>query len=179
MLDSVVSKADGSAINLALAGSNVKVDFGVSQTFSYWDVRYYNYTFEFDENVEIVYDAVSFGSVNTTGANASKNLTFVGFSDSNSIFINAKSATTPLDFKLTDDNILTISGDCAESDYGTASYVFKTDDNIDLKITEVFEGEKLLGFKITTASVAVPEPTEWAMALGGIALGLAIYRRRK
>ena len=27
--------------------------------------------------------------------------------------------------------------------------------------------------------VAVPEPAEWAMILGGIALGLAIYRRRK
>ena len=27
--------------------------------------------------------------------------------------------------------------------------------------------------------VAVPEPAEWAMVFGGIALGLAIYRRRK
>ncbi|MBQ2721692.1 MAG: PEP-CTERM sorting domain-containing protein [Opitutales bacterium] len=26
---------------------------------------------------------------------------------------------------------------------------------------------------------AVPEPAEWAMILGSLALGLAIYRRRK
>ena len=29
------------------------------------------------------------------------------------------------------------------------------------------------------SALAVPEPAEWAMILGGIALGLAIYRRRK
>ena len=28
-------------------------------------------------------------------------------------------------------------------------------------------------------SVAVPEPAEWAMIFGALALGLAIYRRRK
>ena len=34
------------------------------------------------------------------------------------------------------------------------------------------------GFWMTTIA-AVPEPAEWAMIFGGIALGLAIYRRRK
>ena len=29
------------------------------------------------------------------------------------------------------------------------------------------------------SAVAVPEPAEWAMIFGAIALGLAIYRRRK
>ena len=29
------------------------------------------------------------------------------------------------------------------------------------------------------SALAVPEPAEWAMIFGGIALGLAIYRRRK
>jgi hypothetical protein len=29
------------------------------------------------------------------------------------------------------------------------------------------------------SAVAVPEPAEWAMIFGGIALALAVYRRRK
>ena len=32
---------------------------------------------------------------------------------------------------------------------------------------------------LTTASAAVPEPAEWAMIFGGIALAVAVYRRRK
>ena len=41
-------------------------------------------------------------------------------------------------------------------------------------IAGTFEG--MNGYWLT---VAVPEPAEWAMILGGLALGLAIYRRRK
>ena len=40
-----------------------------------------------------------------------------------------------------------------------------------------FEG--LSGYWLTVPALAVPEPAEWAMIFGGIALGLAIYRRRK
>ena len=43
----------------------------------------------------------------------------------------------------------------------------------DLTYTAV-EGGWLL-----TGMTAVPEPAEWAMIFGGIALGLAIYRKRK
>ena len=35
------------------------------------------------------------------------------------------------------------------------------------------------GFLSHSALVAVPEPAEWAMILGALALGLAVYRRRK
>ena len=179
ILDEVVSTSKGDPISLAIAGSDVKVDFGVSQTFKYWDVRFNNYTFSFSENVDVVYTGVSFGSVETGGALATKNITLVDFTDSNSIFINAAFATTDELLYEVVNNDLIISGKAVKGEYGTATYAFKTDDNTDLKITEVFEGEKLLGFKITTASVAVPEPAEWAMLFGAIALGLAIYRRRK
>jgi autotransporter-associated beta strand protein len=55
------------------------------------------------------------------------------------------------------------------------------------KMTITYMGETLddsqWTFDATTgkliASVVVPEPAEWAMILGGIVLGLAIYRRRK
>jgi hypothetical protein len=180
ILDEVVSTSNGDPISLALAGSDVKIDFGVSQTFKYWDVRFNNYTFSFSENVDVVYTGVSFGSVETGELYATKNITLVDFTDSNSIFINAAFATTSeLLYEVVADNTLRISGDASGVDYGTATYTFKTDDNTALKIAKVFEGEKLLGFKITTASAAVPEPAEWAMLFGAIALGLAIYRRRK
>ena len=35
------------------------------------------------------------------------------------------------------------------------------------------------GFFLTSISTAVPEPAEWAVILGSLALGLAVYRRRK
>ena len=35
------------------------------------------------------------------------------------------------------------------------------------------------GYWLTVPALAVPEPAEWAMILGGLALGFAIYRRRK
>ena len=40
-----------------------------------------------------------------------------------------------------------------------------------------YNGEKYL--RISAMTAAVPEPAEWAMIFGGIALGLAIYRKRK
>ena len=41
-------------------------------------------------------------------------------------------------------------------------------------------GTSIKGFWLKSANaVAVPEPAEWAMILGSLAIGLAIYRRRK
>ena len=45
---------------------------------------------------------------------------------------------------------------------------------------ELFLKDNALWVKFTTVlPSAVPEPAEWAMIFGGIALGLAVYRRRK
>jgi hypothetical protein len=45
---------------------------------------------------------------------------------------------------------------------------------------ELFLKDNALWVKFTTVlPSAVPEPAEWAMILGGIALGLAVYRKRK
>jgi hypothetical protein len=44
-------------------------------------------------------------------------------------------------------------------------------------VADVYNGQA--GYWLTVPALAVPEPAEWAMIFGGIALGLAIYRRRK
>ncbi len=61
---------------------------------------------------------------------------------------------------------------------GTLTQTFTlVGDIADLKVTEeVINGETYVKF---TTALAIPEPAEWAAIFGGIALALAIYRRRK
>ena len=185
ILDEVVSKSNGSPISLALAGSNVKVDFGVSQTFNYWDVRFNNYTFTFGQDASVVFNDVSFGavSVNKETLHSEKSVTLADFSSTNSIFIGVGNSITrddnPYTYEIVSDDVLKISGDCSELDYGSASYKFIDEDGEKIKISEVYDGTTLKGFNITTVSALVPEPAEWAMMFGVIALVLAVYRRRK
>ena len=40
-------------------------------------------------------------------------------------------------------------------------------------------GHNSYGFELTLSGTAVPEPAEWAAIFGAIALGAAVYRRRK
>lgn len=44
-------------------------------------------------------------------------------------------------------------------------------------VADVYNGQA--GYWLTVPALAVPEPAEWAMIFGGIALALAVYRRRK
>lgn len=70
------------------------------------------------------------------------------------------------------------------SDYAVSFY---NGDTVKKKIT--LTGADLSGFSLSKATVggvdgyllsaAIPEPAEWAMIFGAIALGLAVYRRRK
>ena len=57
------------------------------------------------------------------------------------------------------------------------------EDNITVTYNGVELDESRWSIDATTgqlvANVAVPEPAEWAMILGALALGVAIYRRRK
>ena len=43
----------------------------------------------------------------------------------------------------------------------------------------LFLRDNALWVQFTTVLPSVPEPAEWAMILGSLALGLAVYRRRK
>ena len=65
---------------------------------------------------------------------------------------------------ITDVNVITADGE----EYGKDDLSF---------IADTFKGYD--GYWMTVPALAVPEPAEWAMIFGGIALGLAIYRRRK
>ena len=65
---------------------------------------------------------------------------------------------------ITDVNVITADG----QEYGKDDLSF---------IADTFKGYN--GYWMTVPALAVPEPAEWAMIFGGIALGLAIYRRRK
>ena len=44
-------------------------------------------------------------------------------------------------------------------------------------VADTYNGQA--GYWLTVPALAVPEPAEWAMIFGGIALALAVYRRRK
>ena len=80
---------------------------------------------------------------------------------------------------------------------GDGAYVYRYEGNL-LTITQgksvkqvyildadgsAYEGLELQatdgGFFLTSISAAVPEPAEWAVIFGTIALGLAVYRKRK
>ena len=91
-----------------------------------------------------------------------------------------------------EDGMLLIASDFIESydaDSDTKTIITKQGNNTQtLKITGLsadakwykdyeLDGKKYL--MITAMEVAVPEPAEWAMIFGGIALGLALYRKRK
>jgi hypothetical protein len=43
----------------------------------------------------------------------------------------------------------------------------------------LFLRDNALWVQFTTVLPSVPEPAEWAMIFGSLALGLAVYRRRK
>ena len=66
-----------------------------------------------------------------------------------------------------------------------AIYIGKKQTSADAISRATFYDENMNEIQVTVRSdgwltaVVVPEPAEWAMILGGIALGLAVYRRRK
>ena len=105
------------------------------------------------------------------------NMSLVDFTETNSIFFASQ--------------VVGVEGDCIvkleeiSSDYKVSFY---NGDTVAKTIT--LQGADLSDFSFTKttidgvdgyllSAVAVPEPAEWAMIFGGIALGLAIYRRRK
>ena len=76
-----------------------------------------------------------------------------------------------------------------DAELGTYKVVVKTSEHTEIIKITADEGVDIgaltwsdtinEGYWTLTGMVAVPEPAEWAMIFGGIALGLAIYRRRK
>lgn len=103
-------------------------------------------------------------------------MNLVDFSETNSIFFSSK--VDGID----DECVLKLED--LGSDYAVSFY---NGDTVKKKIT--LTGTDLSGFSFSKTTVngvngyllsaAIPEPAEWAMIFGAIALGLAVYRKRK
>ena len=136
--------------NLLVTGTNNKLF--VNADVQYADIR----AFGGASDLTIVLsdnadDILLFGRLTSDGSSLA--ISIENFSD-NRVFI-ATNASSPY---IVDG--ITISGDTgAELEFVAGTY------------------NSTKGFWLN--AVAVPEPAEWAMIFGGIALGLAIYRRRK
>ena len=137
----------------------------------------------------IVSKDTDFGVLNVSNLTLNqRSILLFDISDTQQDLITAKYVYTTLlndktfhiDFTLGDDIVLgkeyTIFTATTElQDNGAIDYITSTN-NKDYFANFVLSGNSLNVFFTT---VAVPEPAEWAMIFGGIALGLAIYRRRK
>ena len=136
--------------NLLITGANNKLV--INADVQYADIR----AFGGASDLTIVLsdnadDILLFGRLTSDGSSLA--ISIENFSD-NRVFI-ATNASSPY---IVDG--ITISGDAgAELEFVAGTY------------------NSTKGFWLN--AVAVPEPAEWAMIFGGIALGLAIYRRRK
>ena len=132
----------------------------------------------------IVSEDTNFGelNVNAIGLNEKAKLLF-DISGTEQDIITAKRITITsafnIDFTLTDDVELNkeykiFTADTLEDENEFYKQTVATN-NLGYNMNFVSDGNSLS----VIFSVAVPEPAEWAMIFGGLALGLAIYRRRK
>lgn len=185
-LDATLTKVDGSSFGVAVAASNTTLTSTVSQKISQWDVRGDNFTLDFAKDVVYTYDELSIWNVQSPDLKRSFNVNLTNFDDSNMIVFYLGTNGSGYDIQV-DDTKLVIVGKMTQQygnastpvvmDIGTVTYNFNCDK--DITINEMFDGSgNLTGYTISTLQ-AVPEPAEWAIILGAIALGFAVYRRRK
>jgi len=185
-LDATLTKVDGSSFGVAVAASNTTLTSTVSQRISQWDVRGDNFTLGFAKDVVYTYDELSIWNVQSPTLKRDFNVNLTNFDDSNMIVFSLGTNGSGYDIQV-DDTKLVIVGKMTQQygnsstpmvmGTGTVTYNFNCDK--DITINEMFDGSgNLTGYTISTLQ-AVPEPAEWAILLGTLALGLAIYRRRK
>jgi hypothetical protein len=132
-----------------------------------------------------------------TVGNANANLYMNIYADVKFGFLNQGTNDAVLNINLYEDGILRLmDGDALRSIHADIN-IFNFDENRvyvgtsstaeELQFIKLYAGEgkdTFLGTALVNNNgwltlVAVPEPAEWAMIFGGIALALAIYRRRK
>ena len=140
----------------------------------------------------IVSKDTDFGVLNVNKLNLNhRSILLLDISDAQQDIITAKNVsfadptlnnnkTLHIDFTLGDDIILgkqykIFEATEALQDNGALEYITSTN-NKDYFANFVISGNAL---NVFFTNVAVPEPAEWAMIFGALALGLAIYRRRK
>ena len=185
-LQTAITREDGSAFGLAVAHDNTTLSSTVSQTITQWDVRNNNFTLDFTKDVVYTFNSLSLYNVQSSLLYRNFNVNLTNFDDSNEIVLYLGESGAGYDVKIEDtklvvEGIMTKkygSGSTpAEMGRGTVKYNFVCDE--DITINEMFDNDgKLTGYTISTIQ-AVPEPAEWAIILGAIALGFAVYRLKK
>lgn len=141
---------------LMMVGANSYMDLGASQSFNKMDIRS-NAQIKFADGVSLNFKGIDIG-------NASTDIEIVleDFSNTNSISFGSASGLS-----LTD-GVLTVSNGTKN-----VNYTFKD------KAGETMKNLVLDAATNTLTLASIPEPSTYAAVFGALALGLALYRRRK
>lgn len=152
---------------LTLAGNNISVEMNASQAFIL-DIRQTS-TGSFDIASSAVL-TVSDWYVHTTVADTVDPTAIVlNNFVSNSIFLADSTNTT---YEMSDGGVLSVfytEGSAVKKQ--RFSFLYESGDLIAMKLVDGDGGKYL--------STAIPEPAEWAAIFGALAMGLAVYRRRR
>lgn len=140
---------------LMLVGDSYMV-LGASQSFNRMDIRY-NSTIKFSDGVTLNFRGIDIGN-----SSSQVDIVLEDFSNTNSICFGSASGLS-----LTD-GVLTVSNSTKSVDY-----TFKD------KTGEIMKNLVLDTATNTLTLASIPEPSTYAAVFGALALGLALYRRRK
>ena len=142
------------AFSYVANGSNMVLD--ASQSFNKMDIRY-NSKIKFSDGVSL-----NFKGIDITNSTPKIDVVLEDFSNTNSICFGSASGLS-----LTD-GVLTVSNSTKSVDY-----TFKD------KAGEIMKNLVLDAATNTLTLASIPEPSTYAAVFGALALGLALYRRRK
>ncbi len=144
----------GTTLMLVANGSYMVLD--ASQSFNKMDIRY-NSKIKFSDGVSL-----NFKNIDITNSAPKIDVVLEDFSNTNSICFGSASGLS-----LTD-GVLTVSNSTKSIDY-----TFKD------KAGEIMKNLVLDAATNTLTLASIPEPSTYAAVFGALALGLALYRRRK
>lgn len=144
----------GTILMLVANGSYMVLD--ASQSFNKMDIRY-NSKIKFSDGVTL-----NFKNIDITNSAPKIDVVLEDFSNTNSICFGSASGLS-----LTD-GVLTVSNSTKSVDY-----TFKD------KAGEIMKNLVLDAATNTLTLASIPEPSTYAAVFGALALGLALYRRRK
>ena len=144
----------GTILMLVANGSYMVLD--ASQSFNKMDIRY-NSKIKFSDGVTL-----NFKNIDITNSTSKIDVVLEDFSNTNSICFGSASGLS-----LTD-GVLTVSNSTKSVDY-----TFKD------KAGEIMKNLVLDATTNTLTLASIPEPSTYAAVFGALALGLALYRRRK
>ncbi len=141
---------------LMLVGDKSYMELNASQSFNRMDIRY-NSKIKFSDGVTL-----NFRGIDIYNSSPKVDIVLEDFSNTNSICFGSASGLS-----LTD-GVLTVSNSTKSVDY-----TFKD------KAGEIMKNLVLDTATNTLTLASIPEPSTYAAVFGALALGLALYRRRK